>query len=85
MQGTPNNIAENAIRPIAVGRKNWLHFGSVRGGQAAAVAFSFTATCKQNGVNPFLWLAYVLEKLPTTDPADYPSLLPFHFTEKFPL
>lgn len=80
-----NNIAENAIRPIAVGRKNWLYFGSLRGGQAAAVAFSLTATCKQNGVNPFLWLASVLEKLPTTNPADYPSLLPFHFTDKFPL
>jgi len=80
-----NNLAENTLRPVAVGRKNWLHFGSVRGGKAAAVAFSFTATCKQNGVNPFLWLAYVLENLPITDPADYPSLLPFHFTEKFPL
>lgn len=80
-----NNIAENAIRPVAVGRKNWLHFGSVRGGKAAAVVFSFTATCKQNGVNPYEWLAYVLGKLPTTDPVDYPSLLPFHFKDQFPL
>jgi hypothetical protein len=36
-------------------------------------------------LNPFLWLASVLENLPTTDPADHPSLLPFHFTDKFPL
>jgi transposase len=80
-----NNIAENAIRPVAVGRKNWLHFGSVRGGKAAAVVFSLTATCKQNRVNPFDWLAHVLTGLPTTDPDEYSSLLPFHFTEKFPL
>ena len=80
-----NNIAENAIRPLAVGRKNWLHIGSKRGGQAAAVVFSLMATCKQNRVNPWAWLAYVLEKLPTTDTADYPSLLPFHFKNQFPL
>lgn len=80
-----NNIAENAIRPVAVGRKNWLHIGSGRGGKAAAVVFSLVATCKQNAVNPWQWLAYVLEKLPTTDEADYPSLLPFHFKDKFPL
>lgn len=80
-----NNIAENAIRPIAVGRKNWLHLGSYRGGKAAAVVFSLMATCKQNRVNLWEWLTYVLGKLPTTDPADYPALLPFHFNDKSPL
>jgi transposase len=80
-----NNSAENAIRPVAVGRKNWMFFGSDRGGKAAAVIFSLMATCKQNGVNPWAWLAYVLEKLPVTDPADYPALLPFHFNTRFPL
>lgn len=80
-----NNTAENAIRPIAVGRKNWMYFGSPRGGHAAAVIFSLMATCKQNSVNPFDWLAYVLEQLPTTNTADYPALLPFHFKDKFPL
>jgi len=80
-----NNTAERAIRPVAVGRKNWMYFGSVRGGHAAAVVFSLMATCKQNAVNPFDWLAYVLEKLPTTEAADYPALLPFHFKDKFPL
>ncbi len=80
-----NNIAENAIRPLAVGRKNWLHIGSRRGGEAAAIIFSLLATCKQNAVNPWQWLAYALEKLPTTAQADYPALLPFHFKEQFPL
>ncbi len=80
-----NNTAENAIRPLAVGRKNWLHIGSERGGKAAAIVFSLMATCKQNRVNPWQWLAHVLEKLPTTAEADYPALLPFHFRDKFPL
>jgi len=80
-----NDTAERAIRPIAVGRKNWMYFGSPRGGHAAAVIFSLMATCKQNSVNPFDWLVYVLKKLPTTNASDYPSLLPFHFKDKFPL
>lgn len=80
-----NATAENALRPVAVSRKNWLFAGSERGGQTAAIVFSLMATCKQNQVNPWQWLACVLEQLPTTDLADYPSLLPFHFKDKFPL
>ncbi len=80
-----NATAENALRPVAVSRKNWLFAGSERGGHTAAILFSLMATCKQNRVNPWQWLAHVFEVLPTTDPADYPTLLPFHFTERFPL
>lgn len=80
-----NATAENALRPVAVSRKNWLFAGSERGGRTAAVLFSLMATCKQNQVNPWQWLTYVLERLPTTDVADYPSLLPFHFKDRFPL
>jgi hypothetical protein len=68
----------------AVSRKNWLFAGSERGGQTAALVFSLMATCKQNQVNPWQWLAYVLAQLPTTDLADYPSLLPFYFKDKLP-
>jgi transposase len=80
-----NATAENAIRPVALSRKNWLFVGSERGGHTAAVLFSLLATCRQNGVNPWHWLAHVLEHLPASAEADYPSLLPFHFTERFPL
>lgn len=80
-----NATAENALRPVAVSRKNWLFAGSERGGITAAVLFSLMATCKQNKVNPWQWLSHVLGRLPTTDVADYPSLLPFHFTDRFPL
>ena len=80
-----NATAENAIRPVAVSRKNWLFVGSERGGHTAAVMFSLLATCQQNGVNPWQWLTHVLEQLPVTAEADYSSLLPFHFAERFPL
>jgi transposase len=80
-----NATAENTLRPVAVSRKNWLFAGSERGGHTAAILFSLMATCKQNRVNPWQWLAHVFAVLPTTKPADYPKLLPFHFTERFPL
>ena len=77
--------AENAIRPVAVSRKNWLFVGSERGGHTAAVLFRLLATCRQNRVNPWQWMTHVLEQLPVNAEANYPSLLPFHFTERFRL
>lgn len=59
-----NNLAENAIRPIALGRKNYLFAGSDRGAERAAMLYSFFATCKKNDVNPFEWLRKVLEVIP---------------------
>ena len=59
-----NNFAENAIRPIALGRKNYLFAGSARGAERAAMFYSFFGTCKKNDVNPFEWLKTVLEIIP---------------------
>lgn len=59
-----NNLAENAIRPIALGRKNYLFAGSNRGAERAAMFYSFFGTCKKNDVNPFDWLKKVLEIIP---------------------
>lgn len=59
-----NNLAENAIRPIALGRKNYLFAGSQRGAERAAMFYSFFGTCKKNDVNPFEWLKKVLEVIP---------------------
>ena len=47
-----NNIAERALRPLAIGRKNWLFFGSVEGGEAAAVLLSLVQTCRGLEINP---------------------------------
>ncbi len=59
-----NNLAENAIRPIALGRKNYLFAGSHRGAERAAMFYSFFGTCKKNNVNPYEWLKKVLEVIP---------------------
>jgi hypothetical protein len=55
-----NNIAENALRGVALCRKNWLFAGSDTGGERAAVLYSLIGTCRLNGVEPEAWLRYVL-------------------------
>jgi len=59
-----NNVAENAIRPFAVGRKNWLFAGSPSGAKASAGIYSLIETAKANGLNPHQYLLHVFEKLP---------------------
>lgn len=72
-----NNPVENAIRPIAIGKKNWLFAGSERAGRRAAAIQSLFATAKLNGLDPARWLAETLEKLPTCPNSRIDSLLPF--------
>jgi hypothetical protein len=71
-----NNTAEQAIRPVALGRKNWLFMGSVRGGQAAAVYMTIMATCKRAGVNPYEYLRDVLGRLMSHPVTKLDDLLP---------
>jgi transposase len=72
-----NNPVENAIRPIAIGKKNWLFAGSERAGRRAAAIQSLFATAKLNGIDPARWLADTLEQLPTCPNSRIDSLLPF--------
>lgn len=72
-----NNPVENAIRPIAIGKKNWLFAGSERAGRRAAAIQSLFATAKLNGINPARWLAHTLEQLPTCPNSRIDSLPPF--------
>jgi transposase len=58
-----NNVAERAIRPVAIGRKNWLFFGSIDGGESGAVILSLVQTCRALGINPREYLEDVLRKL----------------------
>ena len=58
-----NNLIENAIRPLALGRKNYLFAGSHKGAQRAAMMYSFFASCKVKGVNPWQWLTHVLKNI----------------------
>ena len=71
-----NNPIENAIRPIALGRKNWLFAGSETAGKRAAAIMSLLATAKANGHEPQAWLTDVLTRLPTTLDRDIGTLLP---------
>ena len=73
-----NNLVENKIRPIAIGRKNFLFHGSHHGGDRAALFYSFMATCKQNHINPYNWLKYTLEKLPSYKINNIHELLPYN-------
>lgn len=58
-----NNVAERAIRPLAIGRKNWLFFGSPDGGEAGATLFSLVQTCRGLGVNPRQYLEDVMRRI----------------------
>ncbi len=71
-----NNAAERALRPIALGRKNWLFAGSVRGGEAAAIVLSFIESAKLLGLNPYEYLRDVLTRLPSAKAKDLDALLP---------
>ncbi len=71
-----NNPVENAIRPIALGKKNWLFAGSERAGKRAAAIQSLLITAKLNGLDPAAWLRDTLEKLPAWPNSRIDELLP---------
>ena len=72
-----NNLAENAIRPFVIGRKNWLFSGSPNGAKASSALYSLVETAKANGLKPYEYLRYLLEKLPYAETTeDYKKLLP---------
>ena len=79
-----NNPVENAIRPIAIGKKNWLFVGSERAGKRAAAIQSLLATAKLNGLDPAAWLRDTLEKLPTCLHSQIDSLLPLRPNDDTP-
>lgn len=75
-----NNRIENAIRPMALGRKNYLFAGSHKAAQHAALIYSFLGSCKMQGVNPQTWLQQTLEKLPDHNIQKLEELLPGYQT-----
>jgi transposase len=73
------NVAENAIRPFALGRRNWLFADTVKGAKASAALFSLIETAKANGLEPFAYLRSLFEKLPLAKSIDdIEKLLPFN-------
>jgi transposase len=71
-----NNPVENAIRPVAIGRKNYLFAGSHEAAQRAAMIYSLFATCRLHNINPYDWLKDVLERMPSYDVKNLAELLP---------
>lgn len=70
-----NNAAENAIRPFAVGRKNWLFSDTPKGASASAAVYSLIETAKANGLNVYTYLEYLLLYMPGTDWQNHPEEL----------
>lgn len=71
-----NNLIENTIRPVALGRKNYLFAGSHNGARNAAIIYSLLATCKLNDIEPFGWLKQTLEILPGCPDNQLQKLIP---------
>ncbi|WGQ12750.1 IS66 family transposase [Sphingobacterium faecium] len=74
-----NNLVENAIRPVALGRKNYLFAGSHEAAQRAAMIYSFFAICKKHEVNPFEWLKHTLENIMSINHKNLKELYPQSF------
>lgn len=77
-----NNMVENLIRPVALGRKNYMFSGSHNGAERAAMMYSFLGTCKLNGVNPLEWLTHVLTVIPSYKANKLEELLPVNFVNQ---
>jgi transposase len=77
-----NNAIENKIRPLALGRKNYLFAGSHPAAQRAAMMYSFFATCKTQGVNPYEWLTHTLNHIADTKMTDLHTLLPRNYNKE---
>lgn len=74
-----NNLVENAIRPVALGRKNYLFAGSHEAAQRAAMIYSLFAICKKHEVNPFQWLKHTLENIMSINYKNLKDLYPQNF------
>jgi tRNA(Leu) C34 or U34 (ribose-2'-O)-methylase TrmL len=70
---------ENAIRPTALGKKNWLFFGSEEAGLRSAVMYTLIENCRLHGVEPYAYLKDVLERLPRTTNQEVARLTPLNW------
>lgn len=81
-----NNFAENAIRPFAIGRKNWLFCDTVKGAQSSAIVYTMVETAKANGLEPYNYLLQVLNQMPYCDKSpsakQLEDLMPWKLTLK---
>ena len=76
-----NNLCENAIRPTAVGKKNWLFIGAEDAGWPSAVIYSVITSCRNRGIDPYAYLRDVLTRLPTMTNHQIPKITPAAWAE----
>ncbi len=76
-----NNLIENKIRPTAIGKKNWMFFGSEEAGQRNAVIYTLIANCRIHGIEPYEYLKDVLTRLPSTTNHTVGELTPIKWKE----
>jgi hypothetical protein len=77
-----NNTAERSMRPIALGRKNYLFMGSEGGGKAAAIAYTLIETAKLNKVDPQAWLTHVLATIADHKITRLDELMPWRYAQQ---
>ena len=71
-----NNLVENAIRPTAIGKKNWLFIGAADAGQRGAVLYTIVESCRRRGIDPLAYLREVLTRLPKMNTGQIPEVTP---------
>lgn len=71
-----NNQVENAIRPTAVGKKNWLFIGQAHAGERSAIVFTVIEACRSRGIDPLAYLRDVFTRMPAMAAKDYRTLVP---------
>ena len=81
-----NNLIENAVRPTAVGKKNWLFIGAPHAGKRSAVIYTIIQSCQRCGVDPSEYMKDLLRKIPSmTNQDDFTSLLPQNWKPAIPM
>jgi hypothetical protein len=83
-----NNRAERAVKPFALGRKNWLFSDTVTGVESSAAIYSLIETCKANQIEPYRYLKYALQEMPRINrdnPEEVAALLPFNCKSLLPM
>lgn len=80
-----NNVSERAVRPLAIGRKNWLFLGNNDGGEAAAIALSLIQTCRNLKINPRIYLEDVMRRIMSQNSQKLEELLPDNWLKTQPI
>jgi transposase len=71
-----NNLVENAIRPTALGKKNWLFMGDADAGERGAILYTVIESCRRRGIDPYAYLKDVLTRLPNMTNRQVPEVTP---------